>query len=435
MTSSDEEDADDDSCAGDLQLWLQDDSNAKPSERTQTMITLAHCYVANFSTNVPPFNNKVFDKCKKQHKVSVGMLKNEMKRRGVSCGVSNKKQAELLEILQQDVNKLSEKDQGYLKREVDKYRAACEAKIDEQASHNVASLPAAERGPNITYNDWFRAIEALLSDSAKAMMLQSQECLTRQELDARKSVMAVEDYFEVASNVFNDSTWIPWTTPMPDLHPELAESRSLPLKDYRMTRSKMKEKYDSLKKRLHTIIVNYEKSGNGGLQRTDTSPDWGHFDLEETFDGDDRAAFLPNYDDGRENKDYYLLYFWEKLDKEGCVQFTLAKLPDWIKSNARVFSLVAADKKATEKEKDKSRSDLAASISKVGEAIRTQATESVVRNVNALEKQLLDVELKLLEMTEGSPGHELYSKRKKTLCEDIAAARKRMKPPPTPGST
>jgi len=45
-----------------------------------------------------------------------------------------------------------------------------------------------------------------------------------------------------------------------------------------------------------------------------------------------------------------------------------------------------SDRKATEKEKDKSRSDLAASISKVGEAIRSQATESVMRNINVLEK-------------------------------------------------
>jgi len=94
-----------------------------------------------------------------------------------------------------------------------------------------------------------------------------------------------------------------------------------------------------------------------------------------------------------------------------------------------------SDRKATEKEKDKSRSDLATSISKVGEAIRTQATESVMRNINVLEKQLLDVELKLLEMPEDSPGHELHSKCKNSLTKDIDKARKRMKPPPTPGST
>ena len=61
--SPDEED--NDSHAGELQLWLQDDSEVKPSERTQTMITLASCYVENFSTDVPPFNNKVFEKSKK----------------------------------------------------------------------------------------------------------------------------------------------------------------------------------------------------------------------------------------------------------------------------------------------------------------------------------------------------------------------------------
>jgi len=176
------------------------------------------------------------------------------------------------------------------------------------------------------------------------MMLQSQEFLTRQEIDARKSAIAVKDCFQVASNMFNNSTWIPCTTPrMHDLHPELDESRSLPLREHQMTRVKMKEKCDSLKKRLDTVIVNCENSGDGGLQRVDASPDWGHFDLEDTFDGDDRASFLPNCNDGRANTDCHLLCFWEKLDKEGHIQFTLAKLPDWIKSNAHVFSLVAAE--------------------------------------------------------------------------------------------
>ena len=441
MTSSDEEQSesengDDDSCAGDLQLWLQDDSHVKPSERTQTMITLAHCYVNNFSTNVPPFNNKVFDKCKKQHKVTVGMLKKEIKRRAIACPISNKKQAELLEVLQQDINVLPAKDHDYLKRELEKYKVACEAKINEQAPSNAVSSPAAiERGPNITYDDWFRAIEALLSDAAKPMMLQSQECLTRQELDARNSAMAVVDYFQMASTVFNDSTWIPSTTPMPGLHSELAECRALPLKEYRMTGAKMKEKYDSLKKRLHLMICNWEKSGNGGLQRDDSAPDWGTFSLEETVDGDDRANFLPQYEDGRVNTDYYLLYFWEKLDKEGYVQFTLAKLPEWMKSNSRVFSLVATDRKGRENEKAKARTDLAASIATVGEAIKTQATESVARNINSLEKQLLDVDLKLLELQPDSPAYQLYDKRKSSLTADIVAARKRMKPTPTPEST
>jgi hypothetical protein len=76
MTSSDEDDndsmvGDDDSCAGDLQQWLQDDSQVKPSERTQTMITLAFCYVKDFSTDVPPYNNKLFHKQKKRFLVLV----------------------------------------------------------------------------------------------------------------------------------------------------------------------------------------------------------------------------------------------------------------------------------------------------------------------------------------------------------------------------
>ena len=71
--------------------------------------------------------------------------------------------------------------------------------------------------------------------------------------------MAAEDCFQVASNVFKDRTWILCTTGMPDLHHELAESRPLPLKECQMGRAKMKEKCDSLKKRLHAMILACEK--------------------------------------------------------------------------------------------------------------------------------------------------------------------------------
>ena len=60
MSSSEEEGNDDDSQAGELQLWLQDDSQVKPAERTQMMITLAHCYIEDFSTDILPFTHKVF---------------------------------------------------------------------------------------------------------------------------------------------------------------------------------------------------------------------------------------------------------------------------------------------------------------------------------------------------------------------------------------
>ena len=314
---------DDDSCAGDLQLWLSDDTKVKPSDRTLTMINLAQCYIKDFSTDVAPFNHKVFDKCKKQHKTHLPTLKKEVKRRDLKFAMSNKTMAEVLEFLQDDDNKLSAKDLSYLERQVGIYKTACEARINEQEGSATNVDPSAP-AVNITMDDWYRVVEALLCDTAKAHMLKTQECLTRPELDARNSAVAVADYFDIAANMFNDKTWVPHTTAMPDLHPDLAESRALPLKEYRMTRTKMKEKYDSLKKRLHGMVGRWERSGNGGMQRDDSAPDWGHFDLEQVTDGDNRANFLPAYDDGRVCTDYYLLYFWERLDKEGYVQFTLA---------------------------------------------------------------------------------------------------------------
>ena len=246
-----------------------------------------------------------------------------------------------------------------------------------------------------------------------------------------KTAGAVEDCFEVASKVFNDSSWVPSTIAMPDLCPELAVSRQLPLKEYRTTRDKIKEKYDLMKNKLHVMIGNWERSGNGGMQRDDSVADWGHFDLDNVVDGDNRINFLPQSEDGRTSTAHCLVHFWERLDKEGHIQFTLAKLPEWIKANAHVFSLVAADRKAKEREKDKSRSELAASIKVVGEAIQSQANQSVLRHIDVLERQLFDVDLKLVELEPEGRAHELCSKCKAKLEKDIQEARKRVKPAPT----
>ena len=149
--------------------------------------------------------------------------------------------------------------------------------------------------------------------------------------------------------------------------------------------------------------------------------------MEEVFDGDDRAMFLPSYDDGR-RQDVYLLYFWELLRQTGLVQFTLAKLPSWIKSNNQTFALVFADRTRSGRNRDDARMEIAKSIKVVGKAIQTQATESTARNVAALERQLFDVELKMADLTEGTRPYEVCLKRKSSLELDIAEAKKRMPP-------
>ncbi|KAG7340535.1 hypothetical protein IV203_024078 [Nitzschia inconspicua] len=217
----------------------------------------------------------------------------------------------------------------YLQRILLRYKTACENRIKDstQAPDTSTGNGTTTR---ITIDDRLRLIEAFLSDKAKGKLTSTQQCLTRQELDARNSDLAVEDYFETVSQVFNDESWTPTTESLPDLHPDLADARDLPLKEYRTTRAKVKEKYNEMRHYLHAIVLNWEQSGNGGQQRSDDAEDWGTFDPLLVVDGDDRKNFLPS---GEANM-YYLLYYWHKLEKEGYLQFTLAKLAEGIRASA-----------------------------------------------------------------------------------------------------
>ena len=420
--------SDDDSLAGDLQSFVEDVTKVESDDKVQYVINLCHYYVKDFSTNSHPYNHKSFKNQKKLHKISNTMLKKEIKRRDPSIKLSNKKQPEMLSLLRSDDYLLPPKDMSYLLRQKHEYEKLCQLKIDERERQQNPEADEASERTNITIDDRLRLIEAFFSDEAKPKMWKTQESLSREELDARNSVLAVEDYFETVSNVFNDPGWMPTLATYPDLHPELATSRDLPLLDYRTTRAKVKDKYNEMKNHLHGVIIRYERSGNGGMQRSDESPDWGRFGLdpENVVAGDDRKTYLPKdrYNQPNQNL-YYLLYFWQKLDEEGAVQFTLAKLPKSMKADSDNFALVSPSMKRKESN-DKSRRILASAVQSVGTAIATHAVSSATqvvasinRDLNNFQNQLLSVQLKLHELEEGTPIYNIYKQREEALLEMI----------------
>jgi hypothetical protein len=275
---------------------MENDLCLHPNEKTHYGITLCFAYIKDFSTDARPYNHKIFDNNKRLHKPLLKFLKTEVKRRKPTVkGIQNKKMDELLQLLGSKEFKLPDLDLVYLKKFIDVYEKACHNSINEHTcdlTGNVAQAVGAS--PRITTHDRLRLIEAFLSDKAKPKLASTQECLNRQQLDARNSVEAVEDYFEIVSQVFNDATYIPRSTALPDLHPELAEPHDLPLLQYRTTRAKVKEKCDEIRGQLNGMIVKWELSGNGGHKRVEDAEDFGHFDPEEAVDGDDKRNFLPN---------------------------------------------------------------------------------------------------------------------------------------------
>ena len=112
---------------------------------------------------------------------------------------------------------------------------------------------------------------------------------------------------------------------------------------------------------------------------------------------------------------------------EGKLQFTLAKLPQWMSANSGHFALIS-NWSAGKSDRDESRKVLATSIAEVGSAIQMVAAGSAERNISSFQDKLLEVELQLLEEADpSSPKSCLLQKRKRTLEALIESANKRLK--------
>ncbi|KAG7353139.1 hypothetical protein IV203_009187 [Nitzschia inconspicua] len=161
---------------GELQHYMEDDDTRDPAEATSIMITLCFAYIPDFSTDVLPFNHKIFDNNKRQHKPSLQVLKDEIKRRDPSLkGYKNKPLASLLQLLAEDRFKLPSVDMEYLQRILLRYKTACENRIKDstQAPDTSTGNGTTTR---ITIDDRLRLIEAFLSDKAKGKLASTLSC-------------------------------------------------------------------------------------------------------------------------------------------------------------------------------------------------------------------------------------------------------------------
>jgi hypothetical protein len=83
-------------------------------------------------------------------------------------------------------------------------------------------------------------------------------------MDGRKLSTAAPDFYDIASDAFNDSTFVPTSRYLPELHPDFAVAIQLPLHDdYLMTPERAKSLIQSIKPRIAKMASNFEQSGNG----------------------------------------------------------------------------------------------------------------------------------------------------------------------------
>ena len=83
----------------------------------------------------------------------------------------------------------------------------------------------------IKNTDRLHFIETILSDDVKALYLKSQDCMTRNELDSRNSVVRVVDFYDKVTEIFNNENVSAVTTVLHDLHEDFAQPIDCPILD------------------------------------------------------------------------------------------------------------------------------------------------------------------------------------------------------------
>ena len=161
----------------------------------------------------------------------------------------------------------------------------------------------------------------MLDDNVRQLYRSSHDLFTRSAVENGNSIMKVLDFYDKITELFNNPEFQPETQSLLDLHSDVVDPIKLKLGNYVMTRDKAKDIVVSFRPKLATMVHKYELSGNGAGQREELDVDYGRVDLEKYVDGDDRGNYLEK---GANTS--YLLYWWNTLDVDGFVQFTICIL-------------------------------------------------------------------------------------------------------------
>jgi len=315
-----------------VSMYVEDQRNVEPDKSMPYILMLARGIHEDIPKMVDISTGELFKKAlelnllkKKAISLSKPMLCQELKRRTPQkkLNMNNKKVDDLFTML--DDQFLSETDKNYINRKVYVYLEQLKKGVEE------AKDKRKDAGGRIECTDRLRYIMTIdVCGSIREAYMRSQDVLSRQALDARNTASAVRDFHDLVVAKFNDPTWIPSTTPNPDLHSYFSDEIDCAKREYyTMTREKSKQLLLDMKHKLNEICKRYDRSGNGAGQVDSDEEEvvvtddrnFGRFNIElaKLKGGDDRQNFL-------NHEPVDLLYWWDVMDRHDLIHFTTAQL-------------------------------------------------------------------------------------------------------------
>ena len=325
-----------------FESWFKNDRNVPPQQRIPYLMMMMATIDPAFSLDEPPFNQQK----KKLLKPQLSMYRKEVCRPDGKVKVSNKKIDELLDLMKTSLPLHDPSDIDFVKTSIEAYKNKLIAAAKEKA--------AAEKPPSRVVSrktDRMQFVECMAHCTIKPLYMRVNEVLTRYEMDGRNSDNVAPDFYDAVVLLFNDSTFTPTSLSYCDLHEDFVKSYDLPKnKDYDMTIDRAKALITSMKPRIAKIKSNYEQSGNGdGMRHSggndDDEPE-GEYNLKNCMEGDNRRSFLLAGDTSN------LLYWWEVLDEEGMLDYTLSVLPIDVGGNSETVPSAITTSSSAKRTKD-----------------------------------------------------------------------------------
>ena len=366
--------------------FYEDDLNISPSEKI--LFLLGVCVTGIVDVTMEDIVKPPYTSMLKSIKPSRKLLMEEVKRRNpTKKGLKNMSIKKLIKFLKETNSKLTLSDIDFIQQEFKRVRdmlMQLQKKKDENTKMETL-------GGNISLIDCLRYVEIMLSDDVKALYLESQNSLTREELDYRNSVHASTTFHIKMVDLFNNPEVVPKSLVLPELHFHFNRVMKLPLTTYKLTVGKAKDILKNVKPQLFKVVSRYERSGEGGGSRDDSHEDWGTFDINKCSEGDDRGRFIA------QPSQSFLLYWWHVLDIEGLIQFTCVRLPTWMTATLENFTPIDRGNKRKVTPGSKTKQALEQQVGKIGYGVNNIAYMSIAKEIHDTKRIKLEYELKEID--------------------------------------
>jgi len=223
-----------------------------------------------------------------------------------------------------------------------------------QASNTEAPIASADGF--YTLKSCLRLHHVLTDDRVRQLYARRNDLSDRLGTDARGSDSRPATWFEVAADLYNDSSYCPTSLALPYLHDDFADSMTLE-KDFqrKVSPDEVKKKVADWKARTVIIISRWEASGNGAGQRLESDPEFGNTTFatqsQETYiEGDNRRSFI-------QGEPTHCLYLWNILESLGLLYNFREKIAETVAADANSVSSTTSSRKRRKGNDDHSTED------------------------------------------------------------------------------